>query len=279
MTGSRTAEGGGMGAAPPERPRRRSVWIVLAALTAMVVVVPTGVTTLGEVLERTASATEIVPGAITAVEVDAGAASVAVGAGATGRTRLHSTLRWSVRRPQVIKSVQARVLKILVVCGEDETPFAGFGCEAELDLQVPPAVSLRVQTTSGQVDVRDIAGDVRIQGSSGEVRLANLRGRIWAGANSGTIAGKGLLSPEVDAGVRSGSIDLAFADPPAKVSVRTGSGGAVVTVPRGSHYRVDGETRSGGREIDGALKDDAATGQISATTGSGSVRIGYPEGR
>lgn len=285
MTEPRTAEtpppppGPSGSSAQPERPRRRGVWIVLAVLTAIVVVLPTGIATLGRLFERTERSTETVPGTIKALEIDAGSAGVAIGAGAAGRVKLHSTLTWSVTRPKVIKSVQAGTLKILVVCDAEVAPYGDFGCAADLDLQVPPEVSVRVQATSGQVVIRDIAGDIRIHGTSGAIKLDHLRGRVWAGTNSGSIQGRALASPEVDAGVRSGSVDLSFVDPPQKVNVRTGSGGATVTVPRGTHYRVDGWTGSGDREIDGALEDDDATGQISATTGSGSVRVGYPKGQ
>nr|WP_225993482.1 DUF4097 family beta strand repeat-containing protein [Actinomadura rudentiformis] len=263
----------------PERPRRRGVWILLAVLTAIVVVLPTGLATLSRLFERTERTTETVPGAIKALEIDAGGAEVAIGAGSTGRVKLHSTLTWSVTKPKVIRSVQAGTLKILVVCDGEVPPYDAFGCAADLDLQVPPEVSVRVQATSGRVVIRDIAGDVRIHGTSGAVKLDHLRGRVWAGTNSGSIEGRALVSPEVDAGVRSGSVDLSFVDPPQKVNVRTGSGAATVTVPRGTHYRVDGWSGSGKREIDGALEDNDATGQISVTTGSGSVRVGYPKGQ
>ncbi|MFP3961186.1 DUF4097 family beta strand repeat-containing protein [Actinomadura fulvescens] len=248
-------------------------------LTAIVVVLPTGVATLGRLLERTERATETVPGPIRTLEIDAGAATVAVGAGTTGGVRVHSTLTWSVTKPKVIRSVQAGTLKIRVVCAGEVDPFGGFGCTADLDLQVPPEVSVRVQATSGQVAIRDLSGDVGVYGTSGRVELAHLRGKVVAETNSGSIEGRAMASPEVDADVRSGSIEVSFADPPRKVSVRTGSGAATVTVPRGTHYRVDGGTGSGEREVDGALRDDAATRVISATTGSGSVRIGYPATR
>ncbi|MFC6930111.1 hypothetical protein ACFQHO_07010 [Actinomadura yumaensis] len=67
------------------RPRRRAVWIVLAALTAFVLVVPTCLQLFGQAVKRSESSSRTFRQPFDEVRLDVGDASVALGPGRAGR--------------------------------------------------------------------------------------------------------------------------------------------------------------------------------------------------
>ncbi|MGH3374612.1 MAG: hypothetical protein ACRDP6_07725 [Actinoallomurus sp.] len=259
----------------PERPRRRGIWIAIAAVTAFVVVVPPGVQIWGRLVRQTRTDSVFYRHPIRALEIDAPNASVRVGAGPADQASVRRTLTWSLSRPDVRQTWDGDTLRINVTCRRAEL-YSSLECGTDLDLRVPADVAVRASVASGRIDVRNIAGGLQLRTTAGAVRMTDVSGGIWARSVSGTITGAALTTPKVDAGVTSGAIRLGFAGSPEQVSAATTSGTVSIGVPPGVRYRVGGTTASGSRHIDPALVDAGSSRAISLTTVSGSVTLGYP---
>lgn len=261
----------------PERPRRRGIWITVAAITAFVAVVPVGVQVWGRLLRQTQSTRAVYDGrAITALEVDAGSASVTVGAGPASQVTVDRTLKWTLSKPHVEQSWNGGTLRLKAVCGPRKELFSSLECGIGLHVRMPAGVTLRATSTSGTITAQGLTGDLRLQAESGSVSMAGVRGPIWARSVSGLISGTELASQQVDARSSSGAVGLGFADAPQQVNASAGAGSVSIVLPPGFRYRVGGTSASGERKIDTALTDDNTNRRIDVTTASGSATVRYP---
>jgi DUF4097 and DUF4098 domain-containing protein YvlB len=117
-------------------------------------------------------------------------------------------------------------------------------------IEVSGVATANVEAESGDIAVRDVAGEVNAATQSGSVDLGGIGGAVVAGAESGDVK-VGLTA------VRS-------------VSVETQSGNIEVTVPSGK-YHVTASTESG--NLDNDLGDDPSGEPIQASAQSGDVTI------
>jgi Putative adhesin len=256
------------------RPRRRGVWIAVAVVTALTVIVPTGLRIWGRLLRQTESVPAVSYGhAITALQVEAGRGSVTIGTGPPGQVAVGRTLRWTLSRPHVVQSWHGDTLVLKAVCGGREDLFAG--CDVDLNVRVPAAVTVRATVSSGTITAQGLTGAVHLQARSGTVNVERTRGPVWARANSGAINGTDLSSPQVDVGTSSGAVGLGFADAPQQVKATARSGSVTVALPRGFRYRVHGTSSSGDVRVDEGLRDDGSSRRIDVATSSGAVRVRY----
>ena len=261
--------------AAPTR-RGRAIWVIVAALTAFVVVVPLGVQIWGRMIRRTETTrTAYREHPVTTLEVAAGSASVSVESGSAGQVTIEQTLKWALNKPHVERSWKDGTLRLTVVCGSGKRLFSSLECGVDLIVRVPPGVALRATSTSGTVGALGLTGPLRLQTSSGVVSVERVTGPIWARSDSGVITGSGVRSREVDARSSSGAIGLAFGEPPQSVRATSSSGAVTLTLPPGSRYQVRGTSSSGDRQIDPTLKDDTASRLVDVTTSSGAVTIGH----
>ncbi|MBO2459236.1 DUF4097 family beta strand repeat-containing protein [Actinomadura violacea] len=276
-----TAETGAAGtraAAPegaPDRPRRRGIWIVLAAATAAVVVVPACLGMWGGELRRTAERAVPYHHAIKELRIDAGSAEVSVGTGPDGQARVHERLTWALRKPVVKETLQGDVLSVSARCPGAGAFYYGLECGAEINVQVPPGVRVSAASGSGQITVRGVQGDLDLRAGSGEIRVVGSRGALRARVGSGTIRGTALASPEARVTVGSGELDLRYAEPPRLVDVSAAAGSLKVIVPAGSRYRVQDWNGSGDAHLNQALVDGRSDRLISFRSGSGSTYLDY----
>ncbi len=129
-------------------------------------------------------------------------------------------------------------------------------CRVDVDLTVPEDVAVFIDTQSG---------DVFAQGS-----LASLS----ASTNSGDVVGDELASPSVDVRAEAGELDVDLVDDVESVSLETGSGDVVLSVPAGS-YSIHTESTSGDVDLDRVdlIDDPSSPRLITARTGRGDVRI------
>jgi Toastrack DUF4097 len=127
-------------------------------------------------------------------------------------------------------------------------------CSASYELAVPEAVTIRVQTTGG---------DIRITGFNGSAAVATRSGSVDVEAYCGF---------HLSARSGSGNIHVSTACAPQSLSLRTRSGDAVALVPPG-HYRVLATSGVGRRRISGVVDDPAAPFTVDATSAGGSVAV------
>ncbi|WP_019631128.1 DUF4097 family beta strand repeat-containing protein [Actinomadura atramentaria] len=257
------------------RPRRRGVWLALAALTGCAVVLPASAEAAGHLLRQTVEVPVAFDRPPREVRLDAGNARVSFGAARDGRARVHERLTWALRRPAVRMTWSGDVLWVKVECGHRERMTPGLSCSVALDFQVPAATAVTSTSAAGEVAVRGLTGPVVMRTRGGSLDLADTSGPVDFEAGSGNLLARGLRAARVKAHVGSGDVRMGFAGAPESVDARTGSGEIEVAVPPGSHYRLRGETGSGDRNIDQAVPDSNAPGVLDLSTGSGSVAVRY----
>lgn len=121
-------------------------------------------------------------------------------------------------------------------------------------IEIRRVASLRLEDSSGEINVEDVAGDLHIEDNSGEIRLVRIRGDVRVSDGSG-----GIRIDEVGGSVlidEDGSGEIAVQDVGGSVRVRRdGSGGIRVERVRGD-FIVDRDG-SGGisqREVGGAVR-------------------------
>src|SRR5262249_26281266 len=110
--------------APPQRPRRRGLWLTVAALTAFVVVVPNGVQLWGRRI-RQPYGSQIMSGThpITALVVDVGAGDIEATAGPAGQVTVNQTLKWALNKPHIEQRWEGTTLHLKSVCGSGSELF------------------------------------------------------------------------------------------------------------------------------------------------------------
>ncbi|MUN35941.1 DUF4097 family beta strand repeat-containing protein [Actinomadura litoris] len=264
----------GTGAVPgtPARPRRRGVWILLAAVTAVLMVAPIGFRVAAHAFRRTTTETTPYHLAIKDVRLDMGDARVTVGAGPEGEGRVHKRLTWAPTKPTVNESLVDGVLYITFRCNSTVRIYGGLECGGDIDVRVPRAARVSAVSESGQINVRGLTGDLDLRTGSGEIAVADARGRLRLRANSGTVRGTGIAASKTQAEVGSGELNLRYAEPPDIVDAAVGSGSARIIVPPGSHYRLVGPMPS---HLGQAVVDDRSTRVISLRGGSGRTYLDY----
>jgi DUF4097 and DUF4098 domain-containing protein YvlB len=156
------------------------------------------------------------------------------------------------------------------------------------DAIIEGLASVDYQAGSGNITVRDIAGDVKLNTGSGDFRatavngtvtaklasgnmfLDQLKGKVLVSTNSGDIRGTA-IDTDVIADADSGNVDLTFLSA-RTARVDTRSGDIILRVPGSSPYKVTGDTDRGDRRIDVRM-DPGAQHELKLTTGSGDVKV------
>ena len=119
------------------------------------------------------------------------------------------------------------------------------------DVELVGVASANVAAESGNVTVRDVAGDVNATTQSGNVEMSEIGGAVVAGAQSGNVTVGLNKSEGVTATTESGNVD--------------------VTVPDAS-YQVDIKTE-GDENITNDLGDGTSGPKINLSTESGNVTL------
>lgn len=142
----------------------------------------------------------------------------------------------------------------------------GGGLEAWADLvvEVPSGTSLEIYLATGEVDARDVEGDLSIDTGSGAVSASDIVGTLEIDTGSGSISVSGV---EGDVLVDTGSGRVDVSDVRGRVvEIDTGSGGV-----RGSGIAADilgVDTGSGAISLEAVTSRD-----VTLDTGSGSIEV------
>lgn len=222
------------------------------------------------------------------IEVDSGSGDIRVVRGVDESVTVERRVRWSAVRPRLTERVDGDTLRVSSQC----RAWPGLGCSTDFTLRVPPGVSISAGSSSGDVIVRDVDGDVRLSSSSGTVRVRDvggeailssssgdieaddIGGRLSAQASSGDITATGLRSTEVDTKSGSGDTRLEFSRPPDTVRVVVSSGDVDIAVPGRDPYRVKVETSSGDENVD-VRQDPSVSRSMTVRVSSGDVTVRY----
>lgn len=128
-------------------------------------------------------------------------------------------------------------------------------CSVSYEVQVPAGQKLVVTVEAGDIELRDLSGDVTAYGASGDIDAS------------------GMHTTKLHMASQSGDVTGSFATAPALLSAGASSGDVSLRVPAGG-YRLRVTTNSGDRSIDGISADPASKHRIVAATSSGDVSIG-----
>lgn len=165
--------------------------------------------------------------------------------------------------------------------------FKGTNFDARYTITVPRNYNLKLNTSGGDVEVREIQGALHAGTSGGDVHAGKVEGKMDLGTSGGSIrveSSKGDLRAatsggdvyvnsvvgDVDAGTSGGNVTVAEVE--GKVKAET-SGGNVTVKVRGGNKGVHAETSGGNVEVHVA-KTCAAN--IDASTSGGDVECDLP---
>lgn len=205
--------------------------------------------------------------------------------------------------PDVRLTPSSSGLSLDISGSRDRFPFGGTN-SVEYAIDVPAAVAVQVQSSSGQIEIDGVSGDVQANTNSGQLNLTNLSGAVQARSSSGSVEMSNIggevrattssgqihatgLHHVREASSNSGSVSLegAFTD---AAQVRTSSGSVNLTLQPGSAVMLDVNTGSGSinphglqltggvtqrDKLTGALGSPAPNATLTVETSSGSVTI------
>ncbi len=138
----------------------------------------------------------------------------------------------------------------------------------ELEITAPSASRVKVDTGAGQVDVRDISGQIDIHSGAGAIAVRGAQGAVQVDLGAGQITYEGAPSGNCRFQTGAGEIVLRLPeDPDVRINLGTGMGAVDVD------FDVDGQVSP--RSVDGVI-GDGSQGSIYAHTGVGSVNVRRP---
>ena len=139
----------------------------------------------------------------------------------------------------------------------------------DYEITAPHGVALNLRTGSGDVEVDNLGRFLKAESGSGSVRAHNLSGPAELHTGSGDIELQEQAAGDVHARTGSGSIRAQGLN--GAFEAHTGSG----DIEAGGHLAGSGELQSGSGSIRLHLGHDAHF-NLSATTGSGTIRVSQP---
>ncbi|WP_350280233.1 DUF4097 family beta strand repeat-containing protein [Kribbella sp. HUAS MG21] len=215
---------------------------------------------------------------ITTVQLAAASADVTIRVSDDDRTTVQEKRKfWFFKRGEAY-SVENGVLKLDGDCG--------WQCTADFEVTVPRGTKVTgengsgdldltgvggvdAKSRSGEVQLRDVDGDVNLDVTSGDISVDGLAGKLRVRANSGDIEATGVRGA-TDVETTSGDIEVTVSEP-ADVRAKGTSGDIEITAP-GGDYKVSTDTKHG--EVENEL-GNAETGShtLTATTTSGNIEL------
>jgi hypothetical protein len=117
--------------------------------------------------------------------------------------------------------------------------------------------NLYVQTTSGDVRLRDLAGNLIVNTASGDIQVEGFRGKLGMRTASGDIKAHNAVLNEVNVSTASGDLALDLARvPESAFELRTVSGELTLYMPEDAQFRADIHT------VSGTIKSGFGRGQV-----------------
>jgi DUF4097 and DUF4098 domain-containing protein YvlB len=204
--------------------------------------------------------------------VDFEASDIAVVAGVDNEVRITRSLRWTGdTRPEFDEVWADDQLTISHHCGNADSD----DCSIRYTITVPRAITLKAETSAGDVSVRGVLGEIEISVVSGDVNMIGSAGNVTLTSVSGDIKVTESTSDSSMLKAVSGDVSIRFTDTPREVAVETVSGDSNVTVPAGSGaYTVNVVTTSGDQRVS-VQRGDVAERAILVESTSGDVTVAY----
>ncbi len=206
--------------------------------------------------------TGIPDGTITGLTVDADRADVVIFASGGGPSTVEVTPSEAGAAPEVLIVKKGR--SVFISCQS--------GCGETLAIAVPERIELNVSTSTGDIDISGIKGDLRAVTNTGDVVLMGVGGVVQVESVTGTIIGRDLESPYVAAETGFGNIDFAFKESPDGTDLSANLGDVKVEIPQG-RFDITTDAFSKAALSEGIINDSTASRAIHAESGSGTVQV------
>ena len=220
----------------------RRTTAALVALTILPMAACGGATTTDEV-------SYTIDQPVTALVVDARAASVAIDAG-DGPVTVTEKHRYSDAKPATAHRVDGRTLRLTESgCGKDDVR-----CETEFHVRIPSATTAQITAHAGAVKIHGLAGDVHVS------------------TEAGAVEGTSLSGDTVIVKTQAGATSLEFTEAPSMLQATTEVGAVEVHVPGDTAYAVEVDTDVGKSTVS-VGKDPASPHRIRVSTQVGAVSI------
>ena len=207
-----------------------------------------------------AQAVERVTEHIRTVEIDKDSGDVVIRADDVSTTEIRESFSYRFDKPDSRAFSVDRGTLTLDGCG--------WWCTVDYEIVVPRGATVTGKLNSGNVELIGIAGG-EIDINSGDTTLRDIGGPLTVDSDSGNIEATGLTG-DLTVEANSGDVTASF-DEPANVTADVDSGSIELTMPQ-AQYQVEGETDSGNRDIQVAVRDDA-THRLQLDTDSGDVFV------
>ncbi|RSN52593.1 hypothetical protein DMH01_41190 [Amycolatopsis sp. WAC 04182] len=251
----------------------RKTWFAGGALvTALVLLVACAAVwswLSGESRPNTDSQSQVYRQPIGRIEISSAAGDLTVSAGPDGEVGVDRRLEWTEHKPAYTEEWTGDTLRITVRC-----PDGKLGCSVHYTIRIPRSVSVQAHTDAGNLDIRDLSGDIKAETEAGRTTLENTKGKLYARNGNGDLTATGITSADVDLGTRAGKVDLRLSGVPSLVRATSGAGDVLVLVPANPRgYQVRADTNAGRRVVE--VQDASASPhRIEASTSAGDVTVG-----
>jgi hypothetical protein len=234
-----------------------------------------------------------VEGAVSRVEVDTSSGLVRIRGvpGAqlrvTGRIFAHAGSQKKARElaEQIAKAPPLERAGDVLYVGRQQRPESGLfeGVEIDYELVVPPELSVVIDSSSGDVDVRGLRGAVQVDSSSGDVRLSQV-GAAKINSSSGDVVLEE-VGGDIEVDSSSGDVQI-HASPSAHAQwdIDTSSGDVTLAVAPSAAFRFDASTSSGEVKTDlpirvrGTFESDELHGDVGEGPSEARVKVDTSSG-
>jgi len=209
------------------------------------------------------SETKTLDQSVTSIKLDGRSGDVTVhGQAGLAKVTVQRTIKYHDGTPkQDTYRVDAGVLVLSGDCGSN--------CDVAYDVTAPAGLPVSGQTSNGDVQLSNV-GAVSVTTSSGGVDLADVAGTVKAETSNGEITGRGLRGGAVQAKTSNGGIDLTLLEP-SDVTARTDNGDIKLAVPTGG-YRVVTNSHNGHRKV-GITEDPNSKTVLDLGTDNGEISV------
>lgn len=250
-------------------PRRAgSGWRVFGAGFAVLVIVAGVLSAASWLARQTETQDQTYTQQVDRVVIDVGTGDISIGPGDRG-VAVHRRLVWSWSKPRITETWQGQTLRIATRC---PAVSLGPGCGVDYTLRVPPDVTVVARSTTGDVAIQGVRGDLTLSTSTGDIKVTDAVGALSAATSTGNVDATGILSSRVHARAATGDVSLRFSRQPDEVVATTNTGDVRVVVPAGGTYKVQASTGTG-RATVGIAQDPASPRAITARAGTGDIHV------
>ncbi|WP_327638606.1 DUF4097 domain-containing protein [Kribbella sp. NBC_00482] len=229
--------------------------------------------------DRDSDDTHKIDDKITTVQLAAGHADIKINVSDDDQTSVREQRKFWFWKHGDAYSVKDGVLKLDGDCGWQCT--ADFevtvprgtkvtGENGSGDLEITGVAGVDAKSNSGQVELREVKGDVNLDVTSGDVSVQDLTGKLDVKANSGDIEAKDLSGGAVNVETTSGDIELDLSEAN-DIRAKGTSGDIEISAPTGA-YKVTTESKHG--EVEDGIGNNTTAGHtLTATTTSGDIEL------